>query len=80
MRMAKTVTVELDVKGRVHIPSSVRREVKSRRFNLYVQGGKILMEPVRAPETVRGKYKGLLRVSVEQLEEAQESFVTADDR
>ena len=78
--MARAVTVELDDKGRVHIPSSVRREVKTRRFNLYVQGGKILMEPVKAPMTVRGKYKGLIRVSVEQLEEAQESFVTAGHR
>ncbi len=78
--MARAVTVELDDKGRVHIPSSVRREVKTRRFNLYVQGGKILMEPVRAPTTVRGKYKGLIGVSVEQLEEAQESFVTAGHR
>ncbi len=78
--MARAVTVELDNKGRVHIPSSVRREVKTRRFNLYVQGGKILMEPVRSPATVRGKYKGLISVSVEQLEEAQESFVTARHR
>ncbi len=78
--MARAVTVELDDKGRVHIPSSVRREVKTRRFNLYVQGGKILMEPVRAPTTVRGKYKGLISVSAEQLEEAQESFVTAGHR
>ncbi len=78
--MARAVTVELDDKGRVHIPSSVRREVKTRRFNLYVQGGKILMEPVKPPTTVRGKYKGLIRVSVEQLEEAQESFVTAGHR
>ena len=77
--MARAVTAELDEKGRVHI-SSVRREVKTRRFNLYVKGGKILMEPVRAPATVKGKYKGLMRVSVEELEEAQESFVTAGRR
>lgn len=72
--------MELDEKGRVHIPSSVRREVKTRRFNLYVKGGKILMEPVRDPATVKGKYKGLMRVSVEELEEAQESFITAGRR
>ncbi len=32
---------------------------------------------VKPPEAVRGKYKGLLKVSVEKLEEAQECFVAA---
>jgi len=78
--LARAVTVEIDNKGTVHIPSSVRREVKARRFNLYVQGGKIVMEPVKAPTTVRGKYKGLIKVGIEQLKAAQESFVTGGRR
>lgn len=78
--MARVATVEMDEKGRVHIPSSLRRELKSRRFTLSVKGGRLFMEPVNSPTTVRGKYKGLLKVGIEDLEEAQERFVTASKR
>ncbi len=73
--MARTATVEIDEKGRVYIPASVRQELKARRFKLSLDKGRILMEPVQAAETVRGKYKGLLKVSMEELEEAQEGFL-----
>lgn len=72
--------MELDDKGRVHIPADVRRELKARRFKLSLEKGRILMEPVKLPEAVKGKYKGLLKVSVEELEEAQERFVAAGRR
>ncbi len=78
--MAKTATVEVDEKGRVLIPSSVRRELKARRFKLSLERGRILMEPVEKAEAVKGKYKGLLKVSMEELEEAQERFVAAGHR
>ncbi len=78
--MARTATVEVDEKGRVHIPASVRRELKTRRFKLSFDKGRILMEPVQPAEAVRGKYKGLLKVSMEELEEAQERFVAAGRR
>jgi bifunctional DNA-binding transcriptional regulator/antitoxin component of YhaV-PrlF toxin-antitoxin module len=77
--MARTVTVEMDEKGRVHIPSSVRREIKSRRFILSVKGGKLLMEPVRSAASVRGKYKNIIKASVEEIEEAGERFVAASN-
>ncbi len=78
--LAKTATVELDDKGRVHIPAAVRRDLKARRFKLSLEKGKIIMEPVKSPETVRGKYRGLIKVSLEEMEEAQERFVTAGRR
>ncbi len=78
--MARVVTVEMDEKGRVHIPSTLRRELRSRRFTLSVKGGRLLMEPVKPPATVRGKYKGLLKVGIEELEEAQERLVSASKR
>ncbi len=78
--MAKAVTVEVDEKGRVHIPSSIRQELKSRRFTLSVKNGRLLMDPVKPAATVRGKYKGLLKASIEEMEEAQERFVAANRR
>ena len=37
-------------------------------------------DPVPDPETVREKHKGLLKVSTEELEEAQERFVEKGKR
>jgi len=67
--------VELDPKGRVLIPAEIRRELKVRRFRAKVSHGKIVLEPVIKAESVRGKYKGLLKVSAEELEERQERFL-----
>ncbi len=78
--VARAVTVEMDEKGRVHIPAAVRREVRARRFTLSLEEGRILMEPVKSPALVKGKYKGLLKVTMEELEEAQERLVTAGRR
>ncbi len=54
--------------------------MKARRFKLSVDKGRILMEPVQPAEAVKGKYRGLLKVSIEELEEAQERFVAAGRR
>ena len=67
--------VELDPKGRVLIPAEIRRELKVRRFRAKVIHGKIVLEPVIKEESVRAKYKGLLKVSTEELEERQERFL-----
>src|SRR3989441_10476112 len=80
IQMAKAVTVEVDEKGRVHIPSSIRHELKSRRFTLSVKKGRLVMDPVKPATTDRGKYRGLLKASIEEVEEAQEQFVAADHR
>lgn len=74
------MTVEVDEKGRVHIPSSIRQELKSRRFTLSVKNGRLVMEPVKPATAVRAKYKGLLKASIEDIEEAQEQFVAANRR
>ena len=73
--MAMDDEVELDPKGRVLIPAEIRRELKVRRFRAKVSHGKIVLEPIIKAESVRGKYKGLLKVSAEKLEEQQERFL-----
>lgn len=53
------------------------------RLRALIDNGKLVRQrPVRGkpPKAVRGKYKGLLRVSLGELEEAQERFVTAGRR
>jgi len=72
--------VELDRKGRLLLPAKIRRAAGSRRFTVRVKGGKIELYPLPDPKTVKGKYRGLLKVSMEELEEAQERFVEKGSR
>jgi len=74
------IVVEMDSKGRLLVPAEVRREIKSRRFTLRVHGDKLELEPIANPDKVKGKYRGLLRVSLEELEEEQEKFVLEGKR
>lgn len=71
--------VELDRKGRVLLPSQVRKRVPSRRFELRIEDdSKIILEGMLDSESVRGKYKDLLKVkkkSIAQIEEDQERFI-----
>ncbi|TMI30375.1 hypothetical protein E6H29_08490 [Candidatus Bathyarchaeota archaeon] len=78
--MARTATVDVDERGRVHLPASMRRELKTSRFKISLDRGRIVMEPVQPAEAVKGKYKGLLKVNMEELEESQERFVAAGRR
>jgi DNA-binding transcriptional regulator/RsmH inhibitor MraZ len=70
--------VEIDRKGRVLLPSKVRKKVRARVFELRVEDSStIIMEGLRDPEAVRGKYKGLLKgKSIRQIEEEQEMFIS----
>jgi len=75
--------VEVDSKGRVLLPSQVRKRVSSRRFELRVEDdSKIILEGMPDSESVRGKYKDLLKVkkSISQIEEDQERFVKKHTR
>lgn len=73
--------VQVDRKGRVLLPSEVRRKVGVKRFQLRVEDGSIIMEGLPDPESVRGKYKGLLKgKSLSQIEEDQEEFVSRHSR
>lgn len=78
--LGKAVTVEVDEKGRLRLPASLRRELNTQRFTLRVQNGRLVLEPVKHPSKVRGKYKGLLRVDLEELERTQERLVSTGKR
>ncbi len=78
--LARIVMVVMDNKGRVRIPASLRREVKARRFTVSLEEGRIVMKPVKSPDSVREKYMGILKVPLEELEQAQERMVTAGRR
>lgn len=73
--------VELDEKGRTLIPASIRKHLKTRRFEIRLKEGRIVMEPLPDPESVRGKHRGLLKgKTMEEVEEEQERFVLEGKR
>ena len=73
--------VEIDNKGRVLLPSEVRKKMKARRFELRVDKNSIIMECLPDPESVRGKYKDLLKgKSMSEIEEDQERLISKNTR
>lgn len=68
-------TVTLDSRGRLLLPASMRRELGTRRFVLRKKGGKLELEPLPDPKSVKGKHKGLMEAGLEELEETQEKFI-----
>ncbi len=73
-------TVELDSRGRLLLPAEIRKRLGSRRFLLKESDGALKLEPLPRAEEVRGKYKGLIKKSMEDLEEDQERFLEEGGR
>ncbi len=81
--MSTEETVEMDDRGRVLIPSHIRRRLKSRLFTIrLLSGGALLLRPIgEEVDGLGGKYRGVIRVeSFEELEEAQEEFLRREGR
>lgn len=73
--------VEVDPKGRILISAQVRKKIRNTRFELRVENSSIILQGVPEPESVRGKYKGLLKGrTISQIEEDQEEFVSRNRR
>lgn len=67
--------VKLDDKGRVFLPASVRKKVRTRRFEVKVVKGKIELIPVKDIRALRGKYANRLRSPWAELEEKAEKSI-----
>jgi len=72
--------VELDEKGRILIPSAIRKAVKSRRFELKVKEDRIEMVALPDVKDIKGSCKGIVKSSWVELEEKTERFVTEGRR
>jgi bifunctional DNA-binding transcriptional regulator/antitoxin component of YhaV-PrlF toxin-antitoxin module len=74
-RWVKLTFVELDDKGRALLPVSVRKKVRTRRFEIKVVKGKIELIPVEDIRALKGKYANRLKSPWIELEEKAEKFV-----
>ena len=68
-------TIELDEKGRALLPASVRRKVKSRKFQVKLKGNRIELLPIEDLKSLKGKYRDRIKTPWEILEEKAERFV-----
>lgn len=73
--MTTVTVVELDEKGRVLLPASLRRKLGVRRFEVKLVGDRIELLPVQDFRSLKGKYRERLRTPWVKLEEKAEKFV-----
>jgi len=62
--------VEMDAKGRIVIPSSLRRGLTSKRMILKKVDDHLELIPLPDPKSLKGKYK--IAGTIEDIEEQQE--------
>lgn len=67
--------VSLDSRGRLLLPADIRAKLGTRRFILTRTDGRLELEPIPEPGSVRGKYRELIRKDLASLEEDQESYL-----
>ena len=67
--------VSMDTQGRIYIPAEVRNKIKSKKFELTVEGDKIILKPIKKKIE---KYYGIVRVekhlTVKEIEEKAEKL------
>lgn len=74
------IVVEMDKRGRVLLPRELRKTLTNRRFEIVSEKGSIRLIPLPDVESLRGKYRDLIRSDWEELEERVEKFVTSGKR
>ena len=67
--------VQADSKGRILLPLEVRRRLRSRRFELKLEGDEVVLRALTDFRELKGKYRHLIKGTIEQLEEAGERIV-----
>ena len=74
------VVIEADKKGRILLPREFRRRVKSKRFKVTTAGDKLELQAIKSASELRGKYKNLIKLEWEELEEKAEDLVSEGRR
>ena len=62
------------------LPSEIREEFGTRRFVLNKMDGRLELEPIPEAESVKGKYRGLIKKEISKVEEDQERLLREGKR
>lgn len=76
--MGKMSEVALDDRGRLTLPSEIRKKIQSRKFIVYYEENIIKLVPIPEPEEVKGSIN--IPWTIEELEEAGEEYVLKRDQ
>lgn len=76
--MGKMSEVALDDRGRLTLPSEIRKKIQSRKFIAYYEENIIKLVPIPEPEKVKGSIN--IPWTIEELEEAGEEYVLKRDQ
>jgi len=75
-----SVVAETDKKGRILLPAEMRRRMGTKRFKVVAVENHLELHPLPTLESVKGKYKGVIKTEWEELEEKAEDFVAKGNR
>jgi len=72
--------VELDDKGRLLLPASLRKKLGARRFEAGLVAGRLELVPIQDVKALKGKYGDRIREPWVKLEEMAEGLVREGKR
>jgi len=72
--------VELDEKGRLLLPASLRRKLAARRFEVGLVAGRVELAPIQDLKALKGKYRDRIKGPWARLEEKAEKLVREGKR
>jgi len=72
--------VELDEKGRLLLPASLRRKLGARRFEVGLVAGRVELAPIQDVKALKGKYRNRIKGPWVKLEEMAEKLVREGKR
>jgi bifunctional DNA-binding transcriptional regulator/antitoxin component of YhaV-PrlF toxin-antitoxin module len=75
-----SAVVETDERGRILIPSEIRRKFKTRRYRITPKKDRLELEPLEDVEDLYLKFAGKIKSDWETLEEKSEEFVSKGRR
>jgi len=80
-RVGTSLTVvELDDKGRLLLPASLRRKLGARRFEVGLVAGRVELAPIQDVKALKGKYRNRIKGPWVKLEEMAEKLVREGKR
>jgi bifunctional DNA-binding transcriptional regulator/antitoxin component of YhaV-PrlF toxin-antitoxin module len=75
-----SVVVEADERGRILIPSEIRRRFKTRRYKMTPKKDRVELEPLEDVDDLYLKFAKKIKSDWETLEEKSEEFVSKGRR
>lgn len=75
-----SAVVQADEKGRILLPAAMRRKMGSKRFKVMAVEDHLELHPLPSVQSLKGKYKGIIKSEWEELEEKAEELVSKGKR